>query len=1271
MAEQTFRSPGFFENEIDLAAKDVAPQGVPAGIIGTAEKGPAFVPVTMGGWPDFMTKFGSLSPDRFGPYAVREWFKNKTSLTYMRVLGAGSNQSTNDFSNTKNFGIVKNAGFIVSGTAMTYPAGTGHYAGEGCVQFITARHTLPNTDGGEMFGFPVFTDNDSFAEQVSDKVNLVRGMLFTTTGSRFEVIPNASVGASAVGVIDLDESGGHVSDDDVFTILVPAAAGGDVVGGAGTIRIDFHATLQAAADDQINVHVQANATATAAMVVKAINGVADVDDIQYPAGGRGQAGVKGVTASVNAVDATLIDLTANGGTAVTTAPNTWGVASNDIALASTQGGMVIAAALGAGLKMTGGRNGQYTFAAAGKKAWTTPTDFVNGSQSKYKNAQSYFKLVLSTSAGEVFGKDEGHAGLKIFTASLEPTDPFYVGKILNTDPTKFYHERHLLYLDLPVESEIAKVDTSAGSIALLSGSLQRPVDLNPKDKAGNNAPFLGLFGRFDTRYSTPKTTSIISQPFGSREWDLFHFETISDGEWGNSKFKISIANIKASTDPANPYGTFEVQLRGFTDTDRATQILERFPNCTLDPDDERFVARQVGDMRARWNFDAESESERRLVVRGKYPNRSHRFRIVMNQVIEDGVVPSTALPFGFRGLEVLRTSDSLTDRIDTILTFNDGAHAGVRAGGVNQPRIDAAGLDAHTVHRSAIIPPLPMRFKVTKGAVENIGAGAGSGAGMPPLTPGVKGDENPIGIGNRSSRFVGRPGKNERVDPRLYWGVKTSRLPISSSLPAGETHDAILKSNDSKDPNKIVEAYTKMHGIAKLGTLVTGSAADEFNDNKFTLSRVALENSIAGEYEISKAIQNRLEKIVSGTSRQHMLQAVYVRNKHPESSDYTVDDRFKTGRITMATLVHSSAILFNRFTEYNKFTTVFAGGFDGTNSLSRDGYYMTDRASSSDLGGHGLDVANGDCYQGLSTLVAGTGTTNSVVKSYETAVSIMTDPTTVRINLLAIPGMRDSNIVDNALEKVRDYGFGMYVMDIRNYDQDTTRLFDDHVKKPDVRVTSEQFDGEAIDNNYAAVYFPDVLLRDDENNKPVRVPASVAAISALGFNDRVGFPWFAPAGFNRGSLASVENVHTRLSASDRDELYDVRVNPIAVFPTGKYVIFGQKTLQQAKSALDRVNVRRLLLEVKRRISSTARKLLFEANDAQTRARFIGEVTPQLAIIQAQAGIEKFSVVCDGSNNTTADEEENRMNGRIVIVPTLAVEFISMDFIVTSAGVSFE
>jgi hypothetical protein len=712
---------------------------------------------------------------------------------------------------------------------------------------------------------------------------------------------------------------------------------------------------------------------------------------------------------------------------------------------------------------------------------------------------------------------------------------------------------------------------------------------------------------------------------------------------------MSIANIKASTNPASPHGTFEVQLRGFDDTDRSTQILERYPECSLDPKSERYIARQIGDMKAYWNFDAINEEERRVIVKGKYPNRSHRIRVVMNEVVDRGLVPKNSLPFGFRGLEVLRTTDSLTDKIGAILTGSDGTVYGVEDG--NEIRIDARILGAHTIHKGSIIPPLPMRFKVTQGAVENTGAGDGTSV-------------------LAANRYVGRPGTNERVDSRLYWGTKTTRLPITSSLPAGNASDAILNSNASSDPNPLITAYTKMHGIAKMGTIVTGSAADAFNSNKFTLARVALENSLSDS--IADGVSNRIEKIVTGTAHTHMLQAAYMRSSRPDDNDYTVSDRFKAGRITMATLLNSSSIIFNRFAEFNKFTTLFYGGSDGTNILSRDAYYLTDRASSADPGGHAVS-SNNDAYQGLSNLVGGTGNNNNVVSSYRTAVRIMTDPTTVSVNLLAIPGMRDSNIVDNALERVREYGFSMYVMDIKNYDQDTTRLFSDHKKKPDVRITAEQFDGLAIDNNYTATYFPDVFITDDVNipKKPVRVPASIAAISALSYNDRVGFPWFAPAGFNRGSLTSVENVHTRLTSADRDELYDVRINPIAVFPSSKFVIFGQKTLQQAKSALDRVNVRRLMLEVKRRVSSTARKLLFEANDSQTRARFVGEVTPQLAIIQAQAGVERFSVICDTTNNSSTDEEENRMNGKIIIVPTLAVEFISMDFIVTSAGVSFE
>ena len=151
----------------------------------------------------------------------------------------------------------------------------------------------------------------------------------------------------------------------------------------------------------------------------------------------------------------------------------------------------------------------------------------------------------------------------------------------------------------------------------------------------------------------------------------------------------------------------------------------------------------------------------------------------------------------------------------------------------------------------------------------------------------------------------------------------------------------------------------------------------------------------------------------------------------------------------------------------------------------------------------------------------------------------------------------------------------------------------------------------------------------------------------------------------------MRNVENRLTSADRDTLYDARINPIAVFPNSGFVVFGQKTMLFAKSALDRVNVRRLMLEVKRKVVRIADKLLFEPNNAATRARFVCQVTPELALIQLQAGIEQFKVICDETNNSSTDVEANKLNGRIVVVPTRAVEFISVDFIITNSGVTFE
>jgi hypothetical protein len=243
-------------------------------------------------------------------------------------------------------------------------------------------------------------------------------------------------------------------------------------------------------------------------------------------------------------------------------------------------------------------------------------------------------------------------------------------------------------------------------------------------------------------------------------------------------------------------------------------------------------------------------------------------------------------------------------------------------------------------------------------------------------------------------------------------------------------------------------------------------------------------------------------------------------------------------------------------------------------------------------------------------------------------------------------------------------------MDIPSYDDSGNRLYDDSSAKPSVKKTVDIFDSRAIDNNYSTTYFPDVFIDDATNIRRIKVPASVAALGALGFNDRVSYPWFAPAGFNRAALDFVTNVAVRLNVSDRDRLYDSRINPIATFPRLGYVIYGQKTLQVSKSALDRVNVRRLLLEVKRIIIGIANRIVFEQNTPAVRNNFVSNAVFQLSLIQTQAGIEAFQVVMNETNNTQEDVDLNKLNGRIVVVPTRAIEYIAIDFIITNAGVQF-
>ena len=278
--------------------------------------------------------------------------------------------------------------------------------------------------------------------------------------------------------------------------------------------------------------------------------------------------------------------------------------------------------------------------------------------------------------------------------------------------------------------------------------------------------------------------------------------------------------------------------------------------------------------------------------------------------------------------------------------------------------------------------------------------------------------------------------------------------------------------------------------------------------------------------------------------------------------------------------------------------------------------------------------------------------------AYKKAINTISNPDEIDINMLVTPGIIHSlhpSVTNHAIDKIEARADAFYVMDSAKWD-DTV----------DTAVANVQ----TLDTNYVATYFPWVKMASPDTGKGVWVPPSVVIPGVIAFTDSVAHEWFAPAGLNRGGLTSVRMAKKKLTHTDRDTLYEGRVNPIATFPGQGVVVFGQKTLQAKPSALDRINVRRLLIRLKKFIASSSRYLVFEQNNSSTRSRFLNIVNPFLESVQSNSGLSAFKVVMDDTNNTPDVIDRNQMVGQIFIQPTRTAEFIILDFSVLPTGAAF-
>jgi uncharacterized protein len=280
--------------------------------------------------------------------------------------------------------------------------------------------------------------------------------------------------------------------------------------------------------------------------------------------------------------------------------------------------------------------------------------------------------------------------------------------------------------------------------------------------------------------------------------------------------------------------------------------------------------------------------------------------------------------------------------------------------------------------------------------------------------------------------------------------------------------------------------------------------------------------------------------------------------------------------------------------------------------------------------------------------------------SYVESISLLANKDAYSYNFITAPGLIGNSsyhfsTVQQLITMVQNRGDAMAIVDVVGYNSNL------------IPVTTA---ASAFDTSYAATYWPWLKTIDPNSGQQVWAPASTMVPGVYAFNDNVAYPWFAPAGINRGLMPTVTQTERVLTQTNRDLLYQGNINPIATFPGSGITVFGQKTLQKKKSALDRVNVRRLLIELKNYISQIGDTFVFEQNDAVTRNNFVAAVNPYLASVQQQQGLTTFRVIMDESNNPPSVVDQNQLIGQIYLQPTRTAEFIILDFNILPTGATF-
>ena len=777
--------------------------------------------------------------------------------------------------------------------------------------------------------------------------------------------------------------------------------------------------------------------------------------------------------------------------------------------------------------------------------------------------------------------------------------------------------------------------------------------------------------------------------------DLFRFKSLHVGEEIQKNYIIAIENINEPTNATvDAYGTFTVCVKT-----TSGQTIERYSGCNLNPSSPNYIGKRIGDQYQEW-----SDQDRRYRTYGDYQNQSDIIYVDIKDFVKNGGAQGH-LPVGFKG-PVRPKGFTLLDGSSGAQTLGDISN--LDGGGVKAKTTivfaDQGSLATSTI--KLVVDGVDFTITNTNGASDDV-AWTGSGAG--PYTATIDGSAgSALGYANKVFVLL------NLIDPDNWTASGNGTTTLVLEAEQAGTHRTVVYSETGDSGQNAVSAtdVAGVDGDNFAGVFVKGNAsvpgaagsstrfvigpADfsaSFNFPSLPLRANGTEGGAADPYRAYYGIR---PSIGSTTTTHDPDYCDYLRRLPATIDSFTPATDYEHSFIfTLDDLVVNSSTNSVTYTSGSWSQTADTSTTSWTSPANTQANQNGDIGSLLDLGVRQFSLPLHGGFEGwditereplrddlINLHSSRNDSANYLHYTINKALDSIRDPEVVPGNLLAIPGVRRPLITNRVISIAEERKDVLAIIDLEHdylplAERDTADT--NASTLGDVGQAVSTLRSRNLNSSYACTFYPWVQASDNLNGSElVWLPPSVAALGAFGKSQARSELWFAPAGFNRGGLGSlggsrgpaVLQARQRLDSKERDQLYEQNINPIATFPAEGVVIFGQKTLQADASALDRINVRRLLLFLKSRVNEVSRNLLFDNNVQSTWNRFKGQVEPLLADTQARFGLSGYKLVLDETTTTADLIDRNIMYAKIFVKPARAIEYIVVDFVITRTGADF-